>query len=104
MFMTHVNDRGELEICFFDDDDDDGDSVGEATLAVLIDNWIDDEALDGELHPYLDGTLPVLAALNAAQQRIVQALEADDPHRADMTSILDSMGTLLQRIMTALED
>jgi hypothetical protein len=102
MLMAHVDERNELEICAFDDTTNE--QLGGDSLATLVNGWIEDNAIDGELHPYLDETLSMLWSLNAAQQRIVECLEADDPHREDMNLLLDTMAKLLQQLMTALED
>jgi hypothetical protein len=102
MLMAHVNERNELEICAFDDTSNE--QLDGESLATLVNDWIEDNAIDGVLHPYLDETLHMLWNLNVAQQRIVECLEADDPHREDMAMVLDTMAKLLRQLFTALED
>ena len=96
----HFNERGEAEVYAVDGDDGPDDTT--ASFESLIMDWMDDQALDGELHPYLDDTVNMLALLNWAQREIVSHLEAGDPYAADLRAPLDAMASLLERLLEAL--
>ena len=100
--LFHSNESGASEVAAVDGND--GPDDVSATLLSLVEDWVDDEALDGELHPYLDGTLNVLSDLCEAQRLIVLHLEEDDPHAADMLAAIDALRAIIHPIMRALEE
>ena len=83
-------------------DGEDGPDDVSATILSLVQNWVDDEALDGELHPYLDGTLNMLCDLASAIRMIVLHLEEDDPHAAGMLAAIDALQDIIHPIMREL--
>ena len=94
------NERDEVEVyCVGGDDGPDDVAL---TFESLIDNWIAGEAVDGELHPYLDDSLDMLMALNRAQIEIAYHLIAqDDPAHADLRRVLNTTRVLLERLIEA---
>jgi hypothetical protein len=92
----HFNEHDELEVFCIDGEDGPDDTT--ATFKSLIEDWIAVEALGGELHPYLDDTLNMLAMLTYAQRRIIACLPADDPCAAEMAGVLETMASLLERL------
>jgi hypothetical protein len=68
----------------------------------LIETWIATESVDGELHPYLDDTLNMLAGFNWAQRKILSCLEDGDPVRDDLRPLLDRAADILREVMERL--
>lgn len=85
-------------------DGEDGPDDVSATILSLVQDWIDDEAIDGELHPYLDGTLNMLCDLTEAIRMIVLHLEEDDPHADGMLAATDVLRDIVHSLMRALSD
>lgn len=70
----------------------------------LVDEWNDQEAVDGELHPYLDSTLNTLSDLTFALIKTVERMEQDDPHRAALLELYMTAYQYVQNIVEALTD
>ena len=102
MLLLHVNDADKLEVASVDGTD--GPDDVSADFFDLVHDWIELEAIDGELHPYLDDALLMLFRLNEAQRAIVNAIEKGDPYVASFNTVLDTMDMLLRQIMQRLED
>ena len=100
-FMAHVNEDDQFEICVMNSKTHQ--DIQAATLQALVSEWISDNTLDGDLHPYVDETLAVLWSLNQAQRDIVDHLEQDDPHRRDFHTRLDSFAMKLRDLIIAIE-
>src|SRR5678816_2007275 len=98
--MLHCNESGAPEVAAVDGEGG-PDDVSD-TLLSLVEDWIADTELDGALHPYLDDTLNMLSDLAEAQRLIVQWLEPDDPHAADMLAAIDALRAIIHPIMREL--
>lgn len=80
-------------------DGQDGPHDVSATLLSLVQDWVDDNTLDGELHPYLDDTLNMLCDFTEALRMIVLHLEDDDPNAADMLAHINGLRGIIHPIM-----
>ena len=93
-------DKGGVEVTAFVDDD----PVCGAKIIDLVAEWADMESIDGELHPYLDGTLNVLSDMTYALIKVVQRMEKDDPHRAVLLKLYTEAYNYAQTLVDRLSD
>jgi hypothetical protein len=97
VMLTPGDDAERMEITVFDDDQ----PVFEVSLIDLVAQWVSLESVEGELHPYLDGTLNVLSDMTYAIIKVIERLEADDPHRAALLEIYTLGYDYAQRVVDA---
>ena len=89
-------------VCAVDGEDGPDDVC--VALTSLVQDWIDDNTLDNELHPYLDDTLNMLVAFNYVSRLIVLHIEKDDPHADAMLTALGAMNDILRPVMQRLAE
>jgi hypothetical protein len=92
--------QGEPEVCCIDHHGGPDDVI--ESFHSLVETWIAIESVDGELHPYLDGTLNMLACFNWAQRKIISRLEDGDPVGDDLRPLLDRAADILREVMDRL--
>jgi len=89
-----------MEVTVFDDDQ----PILDVSLTDLVAEWADLETIDGELHPYLDGTLNVLSDMTYAIIKVLERVEKDDPHRAALLEIYTIAYDYAQKLVKAVMD
>ena len=100
MFCPAEDVQGGMEVTAFVGDR----PVCSARIIDLVAEWNDQEALDGELHPYLDSTLNTLSDLTHALIKTVEMMEKDDPHRAVLLRLYTTAYDYAQRLVATLQD
>ena len=99
MLLPAENGDG-MEVTVFDDDQ----PILELSLIDMVAEWADLESIDGELHPYVDGTLNVLSDMTYALIKVVERMEENDPHRAVLLQTYSSAYDYAQRLVKAMMD
>jgi hypothetical protein len=98
--FLYTDRQGEPEVCCIDHHGGPDDVI--ESFHSLVETWIAIESVDGELHPYLDGTLNMLACFNWAQRKILSRLEDGDPVGDDLRPLLDRAADILREVMERL--
>ena len=100
VMLLPADDGNGMEVTVFDGDQ----VILEVSLIDMVAEWADLEALDGELHPYLDDTLNVLSDMTYAIIKVVEQMEKDDPHRAVLLESYTLAYDYAQRLVEVLTD
>ena len=100
VMLLPADDGEGMEVTVFDGDQ----VILEVSLIEMVAEWADLEAIDGQLHPYLDGTLNVLSDMTYALIKVVKRMEKDDPHRAALLEIYTLAYDYAQGLVKELTD